>query len=195
MKSRIFLEGPLGCGKSTLIRRTPGLNWTRAGGFVTQRVTDADGGLAGFVLKPARLSACSADADAAYPFLTFGAAASRDDGVFRTEAVRLLREAESAPFAVLDELGGCELLIPEFFAALTRFLSTPTPCVGVLKSPAAADELSNRLHLPESFIPARNRLYAMLRDDPGTLILPTTGRGDAAAESILRRWASQFAQG
>jgi hypothetical protein len=133
---------------------------------------------------------------AAFRFLTFsGYGAARDDGVFRTEAARLLTEAAAKPFAVIDEFGGYELLVPEFSGALSAFLKSGIPCVGVLKAPAAALELHARVGLPPAYLSAAQALHAALTADPDTVILETSGRYDTGAEDALRAWTEEYANG
>ena len=55
-----------------------------------------------------------------------------DNEVFRSEGVRLLQEGAWYPFSVLDAIGGFELLIPQFRAALAEVLNAEQPFVGVL---------------------------------------------------------------
>lgn len=195
MKRRLLLEGPVGCGKSTLIRQTPGVASRSAGGFLTERVRDGAGGLAGFVLLPACALSCPDRPCAGRRFLSFeNGRTVRDDGTFRTEGVRLLGAAARRPYAVLDEFGGFELLVPEFYAALEEFLSGPVPCVGVWKAPPAAGALSRSLGLQADYSTARARLRRRLEADGDTRILPTAGRGDGAARAALCAWAAQYAR-
>ena len=53
MKKRLFLTGPSGIGKSTIIRQALGPALAYAGGFVTERVSDGEGRLLGYELLPA----------------------------------------------------------------------------------------------------------------------------------------------
>ena len=136
MQKKLFLCGPSGCGKTTMIRAALGQKLAEAGGFVTERRVDGDGRVLGFDLLPAA-AAAGIEGFTPLRFLDYTAESPRrDNEVFRDEAVRLLQEAEYYPFAVLDEIGGFELVIPQFRAQLASFLSSPVPCVGVLKAPA-----------------------------------------------------------
>ncbi|MEG1633270.1 MAG: nucleoside-triphosphatase [Oscillospiraceae bacterium] len=194
MKRRLLLCGEIGCGKSTLIKNALGAEAKNAGGFITQRRFDENGALAGFVLLPA--AALAGGNFEEREFLRFSAGGTRRfEGVFERDAARLLREAREKPFALLDELGGFELLIPEFYAALSALLESGTPCVGVLKSPPAAAELKRRVALPEGYLAAAEALRARLASDGDTLLLQTTGRHDAAAERALGAWVCEYAKG
>ncbi len=185
-----MLCGPIGCGKSTLIQNALGSAARRAGGFVTLRDME-QGVLKGFDLAPAPVL-CGVYCQR-LRFLSFENGVRRDDSVFRTHAVRLLDDAGGTAFAILDEIGGFELLIPEFAAALDRFLNGAVPCVGVLKSLPAAGALHARAALPPGYPDAAKRLRARLEQAPDTLVLETTGRDDARAEACLRSWAEQYA--
>ena len=194
MQKHLFLCGPSGCGKSTLIRNALGASLAGAGGFVTERVSAPDGSLVGFELLP---SAAAAGVEGFRPlrFLDYRVdPPAKDNEVFRTEAVRLLQEAAWYPFALLDEFGGFELVIPQFRAALADFLSSPVPCVGVLKTLDGAAELQRRFGLGERYLALARQLHAALRADGDTLVLDVSGRCDAAAERALREWAEQYAK-
>ena len=52
MKKHLFLTGPSGVGKTTIIKETLGAQIAYAGGFLTERVTDDSGKLLGFDLLP-----------------------------------------------------------------------------------------------------------------------------------------------
>lgn len=194
MKKRLFLSGPIGCGKSTLIRNTLGGAAEAAGGFITERALDEGGNLAGFDLLPAGAPGRPCRPDAPRRFLSFSdSGARRDDGVFRTTAVGLLAEAARKPFAIIDEFGGFELLVPEFLRALMELFNSSVPCVGVLKAPGAAESLRSRAGLPQEYLEAWEALRAALTADADTEILQTTGRYDPAAEAALRAWAEEYA--
>ena len=194
MQRRLFLCGPSGCGKTTMIRNALGEKLSEAGGFVTQRAEDANGRLLGFDLLPAAASA-GIEGFSPLRFLDYTSfPPTRDNEVFRAEGVRLLQEAEYYSFAVLDEIGGFELVIPQFRAQLAAFLSSPVPCLGVIKSPAGVVELQERFGLGEKFSLLARRLREALENDPDTLVLETSGRGDATAERLVREWRESFAE-
>lgn len=192
MQKRLFLCGPSGCGKTTMIRNALGAALAEAGGFVTERASGADGKLLGFDLLPA---AAAAGIEGFIPlrFLDYTTEPPmRDNEVFRGEAVRLLQEAEYYPFAVLDEIGGFELVIPQFRAQLATFLSSPVPCVGVIKAPAGVEELQARFGLGEKYPALARRLREALENDPDTLVLDLSGSGDEQAQRALRDWVEAF---
>ena len=196
MKRRLFLSGPIGCGKSTLVRNALGGAAKNAGGFVTVRALDETGALVGFDLLPACALACKDRQCPAFRFLSFsGADVRRSRGAFRTEAVRMLEKAAEKPFAVMDEFGGFELLVPEFSAALTAFLRSGLPCVGVLKTPEATEALHARVSLPSAYLARAAELRAALAADPDTEILQTTGKDDQNAKAALAAWVEEYAHG
>ncbi|NCB52030.1 MAG: hypothetical protein EOM54_09145 [Clostridia bacterium] len=196
MKRQLFLSGPIGCGKSTLIKDALGGAAKSAGGFVTVRALDENDALIGFDLLPACSLACPERQCPAFRFISFSeAGVRRDSGVFRTEAVRLLNEAGNKPFAVLDEFGGYEMLVPEFTEALKRFLKSGVPCVGVLKTPEAVKALRSRISLPPGYPESAAGLRAALEADSDTEILGTSGRNDENAKAALRAWVEEFVHG
>ena len=192
MQKRLFLCGPSGCGKTAMIRSALGDKLAEAGGFITERVCSPDGALLGFDLFPAA-AAAGIDGFSPLRFLDYTTdPPTRDNEVFRAEAVRLLQEAEFYPFAVLDEIGGFELVIPQFRAQLSAFLSAPVPCLGVLKAPAGVAELRERFGLGEKYAALARRLREALENDPDTLVIDLHSRGDAAAEALVRAWCGTF---
>ena len=192
MQKRLFLCGPSGCGKTTMIRNALGAALAEAGGFVTERAIGADGKLLGFDLLPAA-AAAGIEGFTPLRFLDYTTEPpTRDNEVFRGEAVRLLQEAEYYPFAVLDEIGGFELVIPQFRAQLATFLSFPVPCVGVIKAPAGVEELQARFGLGEKYPALARRLREALENDPDTLVLDLSGSGDEQALRALRDWVEAF---
>ena len=192
MRKKLFLCGPSGCGKTTMIRNALGGKLAEGGGFVTERAVGADGRLLGFDLLPAA-AAAGVEGYTPLRFLDYTSEPpERDNEIFRVEAVRLLQEAEYYPFAVLDEIGGFELVIPQFRTQLGAFLSSPTPCIGVLKSPAGVEELQARFGLGEKYAALARRLREALDAAPDTLVLDTAGRGDIRAEKAVREWVERY---
>ena len=175
---RLFLTGPSGCGKSTLLRHTLQDRLSAAGGFVTNRQTDEAGRPLYFYLQRAN--------GIGNPeiFLDLRSAPPRKNSQPFTEtAVRLLREP--APFYLLDEIGGMELLLPEFQAALDAFLTSDVPCIGVLKGLPNSRTLQSTANLPEAYLQAAAQLHLKLESMPHTAIVEYS---DPAAIAAVTQW-------
>ena len=193
MKKNIFLIGPSGCGKTTIIRSVLGEKLACAGGFVTERIRNGDGSLLGYDMFPAAYAAGVAGYEGRR-FLDYSVSPPvSDNEVFRTDGVRLLREAEMYPFALLDEFGGFELIIPQFREALLDVLNSDLPCVGVLKGAPNAQQLRRRLGLGERYSTYRYALEAALAKDSDTLLINVSGYGDRKATEAVRRWGEYYA--
>ena len=189
MKSRLFLTGPSGCGKSTMIRRELGDQIRQAGGFLTLRERDESGKACGFVIS---------SADGYGPrdrFLDMTGEQPRIDlEVFSGVGVDYLRRTKDRSFAVLDEIGGVELLNERFMDELARYLSDTQPCIGVMKGPGPAGKLVEMMGLTVRYELARRALYEHLRTDPDTLLLETNGRDAETALNAVREWVAQYAR-
>lgn len=193
MKRRLFLTGPSGCGKTTLIRQELGGAAAYAGGFVTERLTGEDGRELAFELRPAA-AIVGGEGFETYRFMDYSTAPPRKDNeVFRGPAVRLLQEAESYPFALMDEVGGFEILIPQFRQALETLLNSELPIIGVVKGPANAEELRAHFGLGEKFSLLADNLRRALNTDPDTVVLEMQRRGDEAVRRVVRQWVSEYA--
>ena len=192
MKRHLFLCGPSGCGKTYMLREILGPSMAQAGGFVTERIRTDDGTLLGYDLFPAA-HAAGVEGFTEKRFLDYTQRPPiSDNEVFRADAVRLLAEAEFYPFALVDEFGGYELVIPQFREALGRFLSSEVPCIGVLKSLPNAETLKKRMGLGEKYILLAQDLRAALDSDENTLVLDTVGRGDEAAYRAVEEWKREY---
>lgn len=186
---RLILMGEIGAGKSTLIRNALGSEAARAGGFVTRRITE-NGRLLGFDLAPVRIWS---DPDLpAQRFLDFSRGRRRDDTVFSRLGAALLTEALHGPFAVVDEFGGLELLVPELYESLVKLLSSDVPAIGVFKTPGAVRALSEQIPLGEDYARKADALRTMLEADPETLLLPISGWNDCHAIETVQRWAETY---
>ena len=115
-----------------------------------------------------------------------------DNEVFRVEAVRLLQEAPYYPFAVLDSIGGFELVIPQYREALAAFLSSPVPCVGILKPLEEAELMRGFLGLGERYTAFAARLRSALAADADTLLLDVPGELEADPIAALHQWVETF---
>ncbi len=193
MKKKLFLTGPSGIGKSTIIRQALGPALAYAGGFVTERVSDGEGRLLGYELLPAA-AAMSGTAYQSWRFLDYsGSVPAKGNEVFRNQGVRLLQEAEYYPFVLLDEIGGFEMLIPQFRNALAELLNSEQPIIGVLKGAENAASIKRRFGLGDKFTQLTDNLRAVLGKDGDTVLLEVKAPGDPAASRIARAWAEEYA--
>ena len=188
MKKKLFLTGPDRSGKSELIHNALGEQIRRAGGFVTIRERDEKGNVKSFDLVPADRSGNPER------FLEFvnGKPVSRLE-VFSQTGTRLLQQAESRPFAVMDELGGVELLDDGFVRALAQFLKSDTPCIGVLKGPGAGKTVGV-MGLNLRYELARRVLLEHLLKDADVMVVRTSGLGDEKAEALVQEWVDKYAK-
>lgn len=186
MRRRLFLTGASGIGKSRKIGDALGDDLARAGGFLTVRERNLEG-------KPQRFCLCSTDRREQQAFLDFTRSGNPADlSVFRTMGVELLQTALRCPFAVLDEIGGIELLVPEFSEALDEFLTSGTPCIGVMKGFAPASRLMERMGLGEEYVKAHRALYERLQKDPETLMLDLGGKREGDAARRIAGWVEEY---
>lgn len=180
MKRRLFLTGPMGCGKSTAIARALGTRLPHAGGFLTRRYREPT---LHFTLE-------SPDGSLRRTFLDFPAGQPRlDMSVFRELGTELL----AGSFLVLDEIGGMELLCPEFMAALNAVLESPIPVIGVIKGAAPANALSQTLGLSQVYDEAARQLRSRLESDENTLVYEC-GQFDENALILAENWVKEYAR-
>ena len=194
MQKHLFLTGPSGCGKSEAIRHTLGPALLSAGGFVTEHERGKDGKLQRSLLLPAAAAGGAEGFDALAYLDLRGETALHDNEVFRSEGVRLLEEAAWYPFSVLDAIGGFELLIPQFRAALAETLSAEQPLVGVLMARKDSLALCHRLGLGERVEMNIVQLWKALQADRDTLIVELAGLHRRKALRALEQWAEEYAR-
>ena len=188
MKPRLFITGPSGCGKSSMIRRELGELVHRAGGFTTVRQRDESGRVIGFEI-------CSADGYGPRDrFLDLSGEQPRIDlEIFSGVGREYLRRASERQFALLDEVGGVELLNDRFMNEFARYLQGSQPCIGVMKGSGPAGKLVEMMGLTVRYELARRALYEHLRTDPNTLLLELTGEDDGEVLAAVREWVAEFA--
>ncbi len=193
MKKHLFLTGVSGIGKTTIIRQALGSAAGYAGGFITERVADGDGSIEGFDLYPAA-AAIGHDGFDGLRFLDLGTTPPRKDNeVFRESAAQMLREAEYYPFVMLDEIGGFEMLIPQFRNELAQLLNSDAPIIGVIKGAENAEELRASFGLGEKFTMLTDNLRAVLANDEDTVVIEVKQRGDETARRIVEAWVKEYA--
>lgn len=193
MKKHLFLTGVSGIGKTTIIRQALGSAAGYAGGFITERVADGDGSVEGFDLYPAA-AAIGHDGFDGLRFLDLGTVPPRKDNeVFRESAAQMLREAGFYPFVMLDEIGGFEMLIPQFRNELAQLLNSDAPIIGVIKGTENAEELRASFGLGEKFTMLTDNLRAVLANDEDTVVIEVKQRGDETARRIVEAWVKEYA--
>ena len=174
MKKRLFLTGPIGCGKSTAIQVALGEKITQCGGFLTRRHREP---YLYFTLE-------SPDGTFQKPFLDFSSAKPEVNlSVFSEMSLH-------GTVLVLDEIGGIELLNPEFTAALEAALDSDIPILGVIKGEGPAGKLIDKLGLTEEYETAVSKLRQQLRNDPNTMIYECT-QYDENALHLARQWTEE----
>ena len=179
MKRRLFLTGPIGCGKSTAITSALGEKITQCGGFLTRRYREPD---LHFALE-------SPDGQYSETFLDFsGGNPQMNMDVFSQLGVSLLR----GDILVLDEIGGIELLCPDFAAALMQVLQRDIPVIGVMKGEGPAGALVEALGLSEEYTHAADHLRSLLRGDENTLLYECR-QFDEQALHLAEQWVKEYA--
>ena len=179
MKPRLFLTGPIGCGKSTAIANALGEKITRCGGFLTRRYCEPK---LHFTLE-------SPNGQCSETFLDFSdEIPGLNMDVFSQLGVSLLR----GDILVLDEIGGIELLCPEFLTALENLLQRDIPVIGVLKGIGPAGTLVEALGLSEEYTNAADHLRSLLRGDENTLLYECR-QFDKQALHLAEQWVKEYA--
>lgn len=186
MKRRLFLTGPMGCGKSTAILTALGEKLPDCGGFLTRRTRDSRGHAASFSLE-------SPDGKRRETFLDFTAGRPKVNmAVFAGCGAELLQEGGVGTVpCILDEIGGVELLCPEFTQALDALLRTDTPVLGVIKGEGPAGALIEALGLSGEYEAASRRLRQRLREDGDTLLYECS-QFDEQARLLAECWVKEY---
>ena len=86
-----------------------------------------------------------------------------------------------------------ELLLPEFRDALTAFLASDTPCIGVVKGLKNAHAMTHTVGLPEDYLTAAEDLRQLLASDPHTQILELSSRDDEIVWNAVTGWVEEYA--
>lgn len=192
MSRHLFLTGPAGCGKSRLIREALGDRLAGAGGFITGPVVGPEGYAVAYALRPAA-AAAGVEGLERRIILDCGTwPPRRDNEVFRTLGARLLQEAAFYPYAVLDEIGGFETVIPQFRQALEELLNSGVPLLGALKTPEDAAQWQALYGLGERFTALDSRLRDRLAQDPDGRILDLARTDEDEVRAALRDWVGRY---
>ena len=192
MEKRLFLTGAEAEIRSRLIREALQEKLAWAGGFVIAAEAGERGYAEGYALRPAA-AAAGVEGLPSRRFLDCRSwPPQRDNEVFRVFGTELLQEATLYPFAVLDEIGGFETLIPQFREALETLLQSTLPQIGALKTAEEADAWRQLFGLGERMTQQTDRLRAILAADPDTRILDLREIPESEALATLRAWAAAY---
>ena len=115
-----------------------------------------------------------------------------DMEVFSHLGVSLLEQAAVYPFVIFDEIGGIELLCPEFVASLDRLLSSDVPIIGVLKGEGPASAMVSRLGLTKEYEDAIHALRNRLSQDTHTKIYHYDQVDSHVLSSLTARWVKEY---
>lgn len=203
MISCLLVEGPSYSGKSTSIIETLGINVKKAGGFLTCRMEGPNQEIQGFYqCKPEYFIALNEPIRREYEnvFLKLRPGASEtcrpvwDESVLRTFTLqRVLRNLEY-PFFILDEIGGLELMLPEFSEALLGLVNSGRPMVGVWKSPENSERMALNLHLGDSYAKIYQRVRRELLGNPLVTLTKIEEGGGAAWKKALSTWCDTYVE-
>ena len=189
---KLILTGPIGSGKTSLIREALGHRVHQAGGFVTVRRRTEELLLGFDLAPPAALADPSVQGQR---FLSFFPEHQREYSVFAVYGRSLLELAQARPFAVADEFGGLELMVPEFRDGLYALLSSPIPCIGVLKAPESARILAGKTGAGDAYFREYEALRDFLSHREDVRILKITGWQDEYPKRPLCQWVKNYAGG
>ncbi len=159
------MEGSVQEGKSTLIRKAIKNHIKDMGGFSSQRLINSCGETKGFRIVPASEAmeltrSYSPDLPDIFLFADGRYRRFRPE-IFRDKALNYLKNNESKRMILLDEIGGIELLVPEFRQALYETLEGNIPCIGVIKTEAANRNLGKYARAGEE---GMSFYYSQLKD-------------------------------
>ncbi|MDD3167846.1 MAG: nucleoside-triphosphatase [Eubacteriales bacterium] len=190
MNRHLFLEGPVGEGKSTLIRMLIKDHLPFIGGFSSQRLLNESGVTAGFRLVPAA-EAMSLTAEYSSglsdTFLSFdGEKTAFKPEVFSDTAIEYLRAREGKKLILMDETGGIELSVPDFRQALYEVLSCGIPCLGVLKPESGIRTICSQITVNHDCINHHLKLRADLIDRMEATIIEFERSHSEEAEKAIK---------
>lgn len=175
MTRRLFLTGPIGCGKSTSIADALGEKISQCGGFLTRRYRNPH---LHFTLE-------TPNGEKKDTFLDFSGGKPEVN-------LQVFSEISwQGKVLLLDEIGGIELLNPDFTATLESMLNSDIPILGVIKGQAPAGALIKALCLTDAYTLAAARLWDQLRRDPQTQIYEC-GQFDKTALHLAKQWTEVY---
>lgn len=149
----LFLQGPMGIGKSTLLREALIPAVSVLAGFASQRLVE-NGKTIGYRAVSVNGSLCPVETPYSKGtggvFLLRG---NRDVSILEQiiEQAAQDMQKENVKLLILDEIGGIELTSQRFMASLMRILSGKKPCAGIFKSAENLAHTSSVFGLEQSY--------------------------------------------
>lgn len=192
MSSHLFLEGPSGVGKTTLLLAELGPELPWVGGFVTRRLLDENANTRAFSLTSpdfSRLSSLPYASNTPNLFLERDGDRMRWRAeVFIGTGLALLASSAEKQLILLDEFGGAEILLDTFRARLLEVLNGGVPCIGVLKTTSHAMKLARTLGLPQEYLRRHRELRKALLSSPYTRLFSVTTETRREAGRLVRQF-------
>ena len=171
-----FLTGASGIGKSTLLMEVLQEIKLPISGFFAQRQLFPDDTTGGFRLLPWSNSlplTAPYQAEASDLFIKKSDTGWKKDlSIFQTTAITLLNE--KTPLKCLDEIGGTELLVPEFLNTLYALLKSDVCCVGVIKSPQNLTSMMTRVEMKKQEAITLQKLHKDMTQQFHSVIMELT---------------------
>lgn len=182
----------MGCGKSYILKDALEVHIAEAGGMCTIRVADEKEETAGFRIIPSRdlfkEEVYSIKRNENLFARVLPERIVRDNSVFASCGIPLLREIKDCPFGLIDEIGGTEILIREFYDTFLEVIEGDTPSIGVFKSAVNAKIMEDCMGETDGYLPLRKELYRILKDHPAVELVRVEKRGDVNAIEKVKEW-------
>lgn len=190
----LFLEGPSGYGKSTVILNTLGRDrLINAGGFMTVRLHNEDDSMAGFAVVEAK--------DAVGPnvllndelyqnsFIRFeGGRRQRRQSILTEFIKRSLSANDDKLFILMDEIGGLEITDAEHRELIIETLRSSKPVIGVFKSRENACRMSDNLSLGDEYMEEYDEFRREVECDTDSTIIDVRGMSADEVARIVNEW-------
>lgn len=180
MKKNLFLQGDIGVGKSSLIRKNLLSHFPKVGGIYVQRIYIGNSYVA-FKLNPLEnaedyqlnLYVTSIDKmDDLFLYSDQQGKWYKNLEVFNTKAITYLKKSMTKKIILLDELGELELNCTAYLKAVLDVLEGDVPAIGVIKSSKNAKKV--RAALPEKHKDSNETPLNYIKSHPQVELLNVT---------------------
>jgi len=187
----IFLKGPSGAGKTSLLLKCIAPYRRYVGGFITQRLVNSSGETEGFSIQPLEnvTESVIPYADTVQNVFiqknTDGWKKNTD--LLVNSCISLISSARRAhkKLLVLDEIGGIESDTPEFTAFLGSLLQSNVHCIGVLKMKENMNSMQEHFPIHNTLKDARSLIEEDLTEKWNCKLLSFSRENSAQIESVL----------